>query len=93
MSAPKCSYTIFSNVPYKDKDAFDLKLSDEKIGSVIEYSFVTSSEISINTLNYLQAIQNQAIRLIYNLDWKTSTHASTLNQQSQTNKRTVQPAL
>ncbi len=31
MSAPKCSYTIFSNGPYKDNDAFVLKLSGEKI--------------------------------------------------------------
>ena len=137
MSAPKCSYTVFSNGPYKDKDSFKLKLSGETIpynpnpkllgitldeslcfnknsekikekcmsrlniikilshkrwklsketlkslycsliGSVIEYSFFTISEISISTLNYLQAIQNQAIRLIYNLDSKTSTH--TLN--------------
>jgi len=38
------------------------------IGSIIEYSFLTVSEISISTLNFLQAIQNQAIRLIYNQD-------------------------
>jgi len=50
------------------------------IGSIIEYSFLTVSEISISTLNFLQAIQNQAIRLIYNLDNKTSSH--TLNKIS-----------
>ena len=44
------------------------------IGSIIEYSFFTISEISISTLNYLQSIQNQAIRLIYNLDFHTSNH-------------------
>jgi hypothetical protein len=50
------------------------------IGSIIEYSFFTISEISISTLNFLQAIQNQAIKLIYNLDYKTSSH--TLNKIS-----------
>ena len=134
MSTPKCSYTVFSNGPYKDKRDFDLRLAGERIpydpnpkllgvtldeslcykknaekikekcmsrlniikilshkrwkmskdtltslyrsliGSVIEYSFFTISEISISTLNYLQSIQNQAIRLIYNLDRQTSNH-------------------
>ena len=135
MSTPKCSFTVFSNGPYKSKKDFDLRLTGEKVPynpnpkllgitldeslsfktnaekikkkcmsrlniikilshkrwklstdtltclyrslicSVIEYSFFTISEISISTLHYLQTIQNQAIRLIHNLDHHTSSHA------------------
>jgi len=58
------------------------------IGSVIEYSFFTISEISINTLNYLQAIQNQAIKLIHNLDTKTSSYTlNTSNNLKPINER------
>jgi len=31
VSAPKCSYTIFSNGPYTDKETFILKLAGDKI--------------------------------------------------------------
>ena len=41
--------------------------------SILDYSFFTISQISISTLNFLQAIQNQAIRLIYKLAPDTST--------------------
>jgi hypothetical protein len=31
MSTQKCSYTVFSNGPYKDKKDFDLRLAVERI--------------------------------------------------------------
>ena len=31
MSPQKCSYTVFSNGPYKDKKDFDLRLAGERI--------------------------------------------------------------
>ena len=67
---------ILSHKRWKlSKDTLTLSLYCSLIGSVIEYSFFTISEISISTLNYLQSIQNQAIRLIHNLDQQTSSHA------------------
>ena len=31
MSPPKCSYTVFSNGPYRDKGDFELRLAGERI--------------------------------------------------------------
>jgi len=31
MSAPKCSFTVFSNGPFRDKKELDLRLSGERI--------------------------------------------------------------
>jgi len=31
MSAPKCSFTVFGNGPFRDKKELDLRLSGERI--------------------------------------------------------------
>lgn len=54
--------------------------------SILDYSFFTISQISITILNFLQAIQNQAIRLIYKLAPDTST--LNLNEIAEKNKLT-----
>ena len=43
------------------------------VGSILDYSFFTITEISISNLNFLQSIQNQAIKLIHKLKPDTST--------------------
>ena len=43
VSAPKCSYTIFSNGPYKDKETFILKLAGDKRLSQLFERYINST--------------------------------------------------
>ena len=65
---------ILSHASWKLSKQTLINLYKSLIGSILDYSFFVISEISISNLISLQAIQNQAIRLIYRLDYDTSTH-------------------
>ncbi len=71
---------ILSHPKWKLSTKTLVSLYRSLIGSIIDYSFFTISEISISILDFLQSIQNQAIRLIFKQNYDAST--ATLNSIS-----------